>query len=177
MKRVDITDIVNSSERKFFLEKSLDSNGLEIIVEFPAVFWSSKVLRDLVVDVSDYFHLDKTWTSRLTLIADELNNNSVEYWSNEEDINTMMLKIWTKDNKVDFILEVQDSGKWDHAKTAIEMENLKNKKEDYNYSNHTSIRWRGLFLIIKKIVDELYFRDAEWGGLIVGVKKEIQLES
>ncbi len=177
MKHIALSDIIDSSERKYVLENSLDDRWLDILVEYPAVFWSAKVLRDLVIDASEYFHLDRTWTSRLTLIADELNNNSIEYGSNEGDYNTMRLQIATKNNKVDFVIEVEDTGKGIGAKTVAEMEELRSQKEGYDYGEHTSIRGRGLFLIIKQIVDELYFQDSPQWWLLVWIKKEIDLDS
>lgn len=176
MKTINIWDIIVPEERKLLLESLLDENGLHITIYYPAVFWSAKVLRDLIVDASEFFSLDRTWTSRLTLIADELNNNAIEYWSREEDVNKMMLDISTKNDTVDFLLEVTDSGKWEYAKKAIEMEELRKIKEDYSFEKHQSIRWRGLFLIIKKLADELYFRDEKSGGLTVWIKREISLD-
>jgi hypothetical protein len=47
------------------------------------------------------------------------------------------------------------------------MENLKQEKKQLGFEGHHSIRGRGLFLITEKIVDNLYFKDATDGGLIV----------
>jgi hypothetical protein len=47
------------------------------------------------------------------------------------------------------------------------MEEYRDLRKNEDFSHHTSIRGRGLFLIIIKIVDELYFRNTQNGGLIV----------
>jgi hypothetical protein len=53
------------------------------------------------------------------------------------------------------------------------MEEYRDEREQEDFRYHTSIRGRGLFLIIIKIVDELYFRNTQKGGLIVGFKKDL----
>jgi anti-sigma regulatory factor (Ser/Thr protein kinase) len=75
--------------------------------------------------------------------------------------------------KSQIIIEVQDTGKWNFAKSAEEMLALKEMKMEEWFDNHKSIRGRGLFMIILKLADELYFKDAPNGGLIVWVKKNI----
>ena len=79
MKCITISDIIESSDRKDIIRNNFNKDGLDISVEYPAIFRSSKVLRDFIVDMSDFFHFQTTWKSRLTLIADELNNNGIEY--------------------------------------------------------------------------------------------------
>ncbi len=74
-----------------------------------------------------------------------------------------------------FVIEVEDSWKWKYHKNSREMEILWEKKLKEWFKNHSSIRWRGLFLIIKNIVDDLYFKDSFTWWLIVGVKKKIKI--
>ena len=54
--------------------------------------------------------------------------------------------------------------------------NLAEKKKKRWFDNYHSIRWRGLFLIIDKMVDKLYFKDSKNWWLIVWLKKEISLD-
>ncbi|MCD5380932.1 ATP-binding protein [Candidatus Gracilibacteria bacterium] len=176
MKCITISDIIESSGRKDIIRKNFNKKGLDICVEYPAIFRSSKVLRDFIVDMADFFHFKSTWKSRLTLIADELNNNSIEYGSKENDINKMIIRTLIKGDKVEVCLEVEDTGNGKDAKTALEMEGLRDKNKTKGFDNHKSIRGRGLFMIISRLVDELYFRDLEKGGLVVGIKKEIEIE-
>jgi hypothetical protein len=133
-------------------------------------------LRDFIIDIADFFHFKWMWKSRLTLIADELNNNWIEYWSKENDINKMIIKIIIINNEIEFMLEVEDSWKWKESKTAEEMKEIQKKKKDKSFEWHTSIRWRWLFLIITKLVDELYFKNSDFWGLIVWIKKKVEIE-
>jgi hypothetical protein len=74
-----------------------------------------------------------------------------------------------------FVIEVEDSWKWKYHKTSKEMEILWEIKIKEWFKNHSSIRWRWLFLIIKNIVEDLYFKDSKTGWLIVGIKKKIKI--
>ena len=56
------------------------------------------------------------------------------------------------------------------------MFNVEHEKITIWFDSHNSIRWRGLFLIIYKLVDNLYFKDSTKGGLIVGIQKKVKLE-
>jgi len=66
---------------------------------------------------------------------------------------------------------VIDTGNGAAAKKAKDMNELRKENENKDFANHHSIRWRGLFLIISHLVDDLYFEDAEIWGLIVGARK------
>ena len=176
MKTITISDIINKYERQNFIKSNFHKNGLDVIVEYPAIFRSAKVLRDFIVDIADFFHFKNTWKSRLTIIADELNNNSIEYWSIESDINKMIIRTIIKWDKVQLILEVIDSWNWKESKTAEEMNIIKENRLSKWFNKHKSIRWRWLFMIITKLVDELYFKNSESGWLIVWIKKDIEIE-
>jgi hypothetical protein len=58
----------------------------------------------------------------------------------------------------------------------LEMETLRAHQLKLWYGNHESIRWRGLFMIIVKSVDRLYFKDTKTWGLIVWIKKNIKID-
>jgi len=114
--------------------------------------------------------LDDKWSRRVVLIIDELNNNAIEYGSASWDINKMKF-LFTQEEKISLKIEVEDSGKWEKSKDAAYMESLQKKRLGQWFSDHKSIRWRGLFMIIINLVDKLYFRDSDSGWLIVGVEK------
>jgi hypothetical protein len=117
------------------------------------------------------------WKTRFILIADELNNNAIEYWSRWEEFNELRLEIkatWIENYKIK--LEVEDTGRWITNKTASEMCKLAEKKKERWFKNYDSIRWRWLFLIIDQMVDKLYFKDSKKWWLIVWLKKEISLD-
>jgi hypothetical protein len=176
MKNINISNLITKEERQYIIESTFDKKWLDITIEYPAIFRSAKVLRDFIVDIADFFHFKWTWKSRLTLIADELNNNWIEYWSIEWDINKMIIKIITINDELELILEVEDTWKWKEAKTAKEMILKRNTKKLLWFNKNNWIRWRGLFMIIEKLVDELYFRDSEKWGLIVWIRKKIEIE-
>ena len=104
-----------------------------------------------------------------------MNNNAIEYGSNSGDLNKMNLVINKQENWFSINLEIIDSWNWTMHKTALEMEELRNNKVQKWFDNHNSIRWRGLFLIITKLVDELYFKDDENWWLVVWINKNIAL--
>lgn len=176
MKNINISNLITKEERQHIIKSNFDKNWLDICVEYPAIFASAKVLRDFIVDIADFFHFKWMWKSRLTLIADELNNNAIEYWSLKNDINKMSIKVIIINNEVELILQVEDTGKWKESKTAKEMILLRNTKKLKWFHKNNWIRWRGLFMIIERLVDELYFKDWENGGLIVWIRKKIEID-
>jgi hypothetical protein len=76
---------------------------------------------------------------------------------------------------ISMIIEVEDSGKWPKAKKSLDMEILRAHQLKLWYGNHSSIRWRWLFMIIVTLVDRLYFKDSQDGWLIVWVKKNYSI--
>jgi hypothetical protein len=126
--------------------------------------------------LSDKLWIDKTWKSRLILITDELNNNAIEYWSSKWDNNKLTVIFYIKNNSIDLFLEVEDTWRWKLHKTSKEMILLRNKKKLNWFFKNNWIRWRWLFMIIEKIVDKLYFKDSEKGGLIVWINKKIKIK-
>lgn len=176
MKCITISDIIESSDRKDIIRKNFHKNGLDISVEYPAIFRSSKVLRDFIIDMADFFHFKSTWKSRLTLIADEMNNNGIEYGSEETDVNKMIIRTLINWDNVEVCLEVEDTWHWKESKTAKQMEALRDQKKGATFEGHNSIRGRGLFMIISRLVEELYFKDTPSGWLIVWIKKKIEIE-
>jgi len=177
MKNINISNLMTREERQHIIKSTFDKKGLDIKIEYPAIFASSKVLRDFIIDIAEFFHFKWTWKSRLTLIADELNNNAIEYWSLESDINKMSIKIDTLWDKIELFLEVEDTWKWKEAKTAKEMILKRNTKKLLWFNKNNWIRWRWLFMIIERLVDELYFKDWENGWLIVWIRKKIEIEN
>ncbi|MDQ7010049.1 MAG: ATP-binding protein [Candidatus Gracilibacteria bacterium] len=176
MKKINISNLLTEEERQHIIRSNFDKKGLDIGIEYPAIFASSKVLRDFIIDIANFFHFKGTWKSRLTLIADELNNNGIEYGSVETDINKMYIKVFIINDEIELTLEVEDSGNGKETKTAKEMILKRNTKKLKGFNKNNGIRGRGLFMIIEKLVDELYFKDSEKGGLIVGIRKKIEIE-
>ena len=72
-------------------------------------------------------------------------------------------------------MEVCDTGRWLESKTSREMEELKKIKEAAGFEWYLEKRGRGLFQLVNNLVDELYFKDNPNGGLIVGVRKKMEI--
>jgi hypothetical protein len=72
-------------------------------------------------------------------------------------------------------IEVEDTGRGAHAKTAENMEQLRQEKLSAGFNKYKGLRGRGLFMIISNLVDTLYFKNTQTRGLIVGVEKKISL--
>lgn len=151
------------------LPSLIEDDKLSLKIDYKSDFRSAKSLRDIIEWYLNFFNFEKKWISRVILISDELNNNAIEYWSMEWEINSMVLTIdWNNIN-----IEVIDTGNWSEAKTSLEMEEVRESRLNKWFSEHKSIRWRGLFMIITRLVDELYFKDTDKWGLIVWIKKAL----
>jgi len=150
--------------------KKLD---LELI--YGSNFSNTGTIRKFVSLLCDTLYIDPIIKFKMILITDELNNNAIEYGSLEKDVNKMRISISKDDLCYNFIIEAEDSWKWKYHKTSKEMQILGENKLKEWFKNHFSIRWRWLFLIIKNIVDEIYFKDSITWWLIVGIKKKIKI--
>lgn len=64
-----------------------------------------------------------------------------------------------------------DAGTGGNTKKATEMEEIRKRYENEDFTQHESIRGRGLFLIISRLVDRLSFEDSKQAGLTVHIEK------
>ncbi len=156
------------------LSLSTKSN-FEVLFLFKSDFNNAKYLRDYLLIILDCIWLDLIWKNRFVLIIDELNNNAIEYWSKIWSENLMRFKFEKKENNILINIEVEDSWDWEKSKSAQEMECLRLERLEKWFLDHKSIRWRWLFMIITKLVDELYFKDSINGWLIVWVNKKLEI--
>lgn len=172
MTELSLTDFSPESRKNELINSFCKWEQIDISIVYRSDFKSAKILREIVDEVSKWYWISEKWRTRLVLITDELNNNAIEYGSREGDRNYMTLNLSKHDNG-GIVIEVSvvDTWRWTHAKDASDMLQLKKENENKDFSNHKSIRWRGLFLIISHLVDELYFKDAKNWGLIVGARK------
>jgi hypothetical protein len=171
-------DIVNISDLKneVNLDRYIKDCSINLEFSYVSNFKSAKTLRDIVNYIWKKLELPEITISRLILIIDEMNNNAIEHWSNPWDINKFRFKSSLNSSKqLNLIIEFEDSWKKPWAKKAIDMETLRAHRLKRGYSEHSSIRWRWLFMIIFKIVDRLYFKDSENWWLIVWIKKNIKI--
>lgn len=159
---------------KNFFESNFIDNKIEIIVKYQSFFDNTKHLRDIIQNIMEASWIEKIWVNRFILIWDELNNNSIEYWSKSWEENILNINICKSQDLIDIELSVSDNWTGDFAKTSLEMENLREEKKNYEFDYHKSIRWRWLFLIISNIVDTLDFTDNEKWWLTVKITKKLE---
>lgn len=176
MKKIVIDDLNLLNQDTTFITGDLENfKELDLELFYESSFLNTWTIRNFVSVLCDKLCMDSIMKFKMVLITDELNNNAIEYGSLEKDINIMRISIKKDELYYYYVIEVEDSWKWKYHKTSKEMEILWEIKIKEWFKNHSSIRWRGLFLIIKNIVDDLYFKDSKSGWLIVGIKKKIKI--
>jgi len=178
MQEYSLDDFLNENEGEKLVATLCQGDDVSIRIQYISDFRSAKVLREIVDSICKWYWVTPKWRTRLVLIIDELNNNAIEYWSLEGENNyfNFILKQEGGD-KLYIEASVTDSGNGLSAKKSLEMENLRVEHQKEDFSKHSSIRWRGLFLIITQLVDKLYFRDDSKLGLTVGIQKQLPLSS
>lgn len=174
MKEIHIDQLLQQEDLKKALESFIEGNIFHVRFLFTSSFVNAKSLRDIADTICFLMWLDSKWKTRIVLIVDELNNNAIEYGSKEGDDNALEVYIEKSEKETEVRISVQDSGNGPHAKTASEMEELRKERLQQWFADHSSIRGRGLFMIITSLVDTLYFKDSSPKGLIVGIKKKLQ---
>ena len=171
MKEVHISEFDILKDKKGFIESLFHDGNLDVSFHYPSDFQKTQLLRDIVDMIWEIVELDNKWRRRIVLIVDELNNNAIEYGSTQWDINKMRLILSTSES-ISIKIEVEDSGKWNKSQNADNMRKLQDQKIKQWFNDYSSIRWRGLFMIILNLVDSLYFKDASSGWLVVWVEKK-----
>lgn len=133
------------------------------------------MIRDFILSLFERNSINVPWKNRFALISDELVNNSIEYGSLPLDKNEAYVRFSREGAELSVVLEVRDTGRGVEAKTSAEMEEIRKLKLSDGFSGYLGKRGRGLFQLITNLVDELYFRDNENGGLCVGVRKKLEI--
>lgn len=178
MQQFTLQDFCSPEQRNILLKNIYQENILDICVSYESDFRNAKILRELTDDICREFGVSPKWRTRIVLIIDELNNNAIEYGSARWDMNHLYILVqrdW--ENSIFVKASVADTWKWQHAKTSEEMERLRHNHENKDFTEHHSIRGRGLFLIISRLVDSLNFKNNQGGWLIVQVEKHLQENS
>ena len=173
MIKINIDEIDNLFDKKRFIKENFINSSIEISFSYKSYFVNSKILRDFLDTILSYFNIPPEWRIRMVLIVDEMNNNAIEYWSIEWETNFLRLKIYKESGTFYINIEAEDTWHWLKSKKANMMYEL--EKESLCRVENKSIRWRWLFVIIKKLVDNLYFEDSKSWWLIVWVEKEIKI--
>ena len=169
MKHVLLSDIPNDTDLKVYLSKFINDGKFELVFHYDSDFKNTSRMRMFMDVLFNIYKINSTDKNRLVLVSDELNNNAVEHGTGDCWENQFCISVNDDGTNIHINIEVTDCGN----ATAKEMEKLKVEKSMSWFENHHSIRGRGLFLITEKIVDSLYFKDAEKWGLIVWIEKTI----
>jgi anti-sigma regulatory factor (Ser/Thr protein kinase) len=173
MKTINIDQIGSDFDKHQYINQCIKDNQVDIQFGYAADFKNAKILRDFMEVIFTLFDFPKREMARFILASDEMNNNAIEYGSSENEMNYLRIKVNKQNTIISLSMEVEDTWNGKFAKTAEEMEEFKKVRIHENYKEHKSIRWRGLFLIIINIVDELYFKNTDSGWLIVWFKKDL----
>ncbi len=174
MKKIIIDNLDKiETYQKYIIEDFKKEKQLNIELHFESDFLNTNIIRDFISFLCDWIWIEALQKFKIILVVDELNNNAIEYWSKNWEINKLRFKV-TNHWKNILFLEVEDTWNWAFHKTASEMIDIEKQKIIAGFNNWI-IRWRWL-LIVKNIVDKLYFRDSITWWLIVWVEKNIKLQ-
>ncbi len=178
MQDYTLEDFSLQDKAETIVSQLCQEDTIEIQISYLSDFRSAKILREVVDKICKWSWINPKWRTRLVLIIDELNNNAIEYWSLEWELNLFALTI-KKQHQNKFYVESYVSDTWNgkHSKKSKEMEELRESHKNKDFSSHNSIRGRWLFLIISQLVDTLYFKDTEKWGLTVGIQKLLEEDS
>lgn len=173
MKRIIVDDnFLSSYDKNYIIDKINELKDLNLEILFKSDFSYTSKLREFISFVCDSLWVDSILKFKIILVVDELNNNAIEYWSLSWEFNKLRIIVNFNENDFKLNIEVEDTWKGNKHKTSYEMLQLWERKLLEWFYNH-SIRWRWLFLIVKNIVNRLYFKDTEMWWLIVWIEKNI----
>jgi len=175
MLQIDISNLDYEDLRDFANTNISDFGNFELAITFKTDYSQSKIIRDLILSFFEKNNINVPWKNRFVLVSDELINNSIEYGSLPLDKNLFHIQFKTEWKILSINIEVSDTGRWLESKTSQEMEEIKRLKEMNGSQVYLGKRGRWLFQLVTNLVDELYFRDNPTGGLIVGIRKKLEL--
>jgi hypothetical protein len=58
MKKINVSDITIEGKRQHIIESNFDKNGGSLSIKYPAIFESTKILREFIIDIADYLHFE-----------------------------------------------------------------------------------------------------------------------
>lgn len=171
---LDITHLTYEEALAEF-KKTLDSSEhLSWRIDFIADHAQSRIIRDIVGNIFEFFKLVAPWKGRFTLVADELINNAIEHGSAEGDLNYCIIDVHQDTIIFRITMEIHDTGHGDGVKNPEALQEIREEKlhKDQMELWH---RGRWLFLITEKIVDRLTFESSPLGGIMVKIEKVIPI--
>lgn len=178
MQKFTLQNFLSPQERDNILNDICKQPMVDIMISYESDFRNAKILRELMDDVCTQLGVSSKWRTRIVLIIDELNNNAIEYGSCTWDINKLQIRAHKDEGGIIHLnVSVTDTWTWSHAKTAQEMEILRQEHQKKDFQKHRSVRGRWLFLIITRLVDSLTFDNDEKWWLRVQIEKCLQENS
>lgn len=175
-KRCSISLISNTSQRSECFREFKDCGTWELMIEYESRYENTKILREVIDEFCALFTIPAKWKTRLVLIYDELNNNAIEHGSLRSDSNICFISLTKKDSGIQIRWYVEDTGNALDSKSYRDMQDMQTLFKDKDFSKHSWIRWRWLFLIISQLVNLLEFRPSSLWGVQVYFEKFINLE-
>ncbi|MCH8518662.1 ATP-binding protein [Candidatus Gracilibacteria bacterium] len=175
-KRCNISHISDATLRDECFKDYLNCDSGELYIEYESRYENTKILREIIDEFCDLFTMPAKWRTRIVLIFDELNNNAIEHGSIKSDKNICYISLSKRSTGLFIVGYVEDTGNAQGSKNHLEMRQLQSTFRDKDFSQHHSIRGRGLFLIISQLVELLDFRPSSLGGVQVYFEKLIPLD-
>lgn len=171
-----IWDILDKNSRTECFSTYYKSDIGVLRIEYGSSYENTKILREIIDEFCTIFWIPAKWKTRLVLIYDELNNNAIEHWSAESDLNYCYISLEKRNEGIYVIGYVEDTGKAEKSKNYNDLKAMQEEFKNKDFSKHHSIRWRWLFLIISQLVNFLDFRPASLWWVQVYFEKLIPLE-
>lgn len=175
-KRCTLSHISDTSLRSACFSDFQDCEMGELIIEYESRYENTRILREVINEFCELFSLPAKWKTRLVLIYDELHNNAIEHGSLRSDSNICFISLRKQNSGIFIRWYVEDTWNAPNSKNYKDMQKLQAAFKDKDFSTHSWIRWRGLFLIISQLVNILEFRPSSLWGVQVYFEKFIILE-
>lgn len=173
MYTIHIDSLSACSDYSELIAGYITDRSISIAFCYSSAFENTHIIRHCVESICRQLGIGKPWMHRIVLMVDELNNNAIEHGSQKSGKNEMRMYISAHGSQCNMRIECEDSWTGIHPKKAKDMDALHRDVKARGFSQHKSIRGRGLFLIIDQMVDKLYFKDSDSWGLIVWIQKNI----
>lgn len=158
---------------KYILTEIQDIHDIHCTIDFWADHSQSKIIRDFVGKIFDAHSIHALWRGRFILITDELINNAIEHGSAKDDLDSCIIHAWRSEKwEFQISLEVHDTGNGKDSWAIGDMSRVMDTHTRHKWV-YMGKRWRWLFHITEKLVDNLTFSESPIGGLAVKIEKTI----
>lgn len=125
---LDITHLSYEEALEEFKQTLKNEENLSWRIDFIADHAQSRVIRDIVGNIFDYFQLVTPWKGRFTLVTDELVNNAIEHGSQSGDKNYCTINIHQDSVLFNISIEIHDPGHGDGVKNPEALNEIREEK-------------------------------------------------